>query len=134
MPHDEGRTFKHAGWCPHSAAQAWPADCPEGAVELSAAWPLRRFKLPHKKQLLGLPAGQCLKVKAATFGKAGIEQAFNPVSIETPGEVVFLVKVRHSALPHPLLPQGPHRRSTPDDATQKGRTCQQRITLANTCA
>ena len=44
---------------------------------LSAAWRLRRFKLPHKKQLLGLPAGQCLKVKAATFGqgrhRAGIQ-------------------------------------------------------------
>ena len=73
---------------------------------LSAAWRLRRFKLPHKKQLLGLPAGQCLKVKAATFGKAGIEQAFNPVSIETPGEVVLLVKVR--PLKRALTPKGFH--------------------------
>ena len=77
-----------------AGVHTWPANCPEGAVSLKVAWRLRRFKLPHKKQLLGLPAGQCLKVKAATFGKAGIEQAFNPVSIETPGEVVLLVKVR----------------------------------------
>ena len=84
----------------------WPADCPRVSTKLSAARQLCRFKLPHKKQLLGLPAGQCLKVKAATFGKAGIEQAFNPVSTETPGEVVLLVKVR--PLSRALAPKGSH--------------------------
>ena len=87
---------------------ASPHDLPivlKELVNLSTAWRRRRFKLPHKKQLLGLPAGQCLKVKAATFGKAGIEQAFNPVSTdETPGEVVLLVKVGNSALPAPKPP------------------------------
>ena len=51
---------------------------------------LCRFSLPHKQQLLGLPAGMCIKVKAGQ-----LEQAFNPISTdETPGEVVILVKVR----------------------------------------
>ena len=89
-----------------AGAHTWPADCPGVLTRLSAARQLRRFKLPHKKQLLGLPAGQCLKVKAATFGKAGIEQAFNPVSTETPGEVVLLVKVR--PLSQALPPKGSH--------------------------
>ena len=49
-----------------------------------------RFSLQHKLQLLGLPAGMCVKVKVGE-----LEQAFNPVSTdETPGEVVLLVKVR----------------------------------------
>ena len=51
---------------------------------------LCRFSLQHKQQLLGLPAGMCIKVKTGQ-----LEQAFNPISTdETPGEVVILVKVR----------------------------------------
>ena len=51
---------------------------------------LYRFTLQHKQQLLGLPAGMCIKVKVGQQ-----EQAFNPISTdETPGEVVLLVKVR----------------------------------------
>ena len=51
---------------------------------------LCRFSLQHKQQLLGLPAGMCIKVKVGQQ-----EQAFNPISTdETPGEVVILVKVR----------------------------------------
>ena len=53
-----------------------------------------RFALPHKQQLLGLPAGQCIKVKATTAKGAELVQAFNPISTDdTPGEVVLLVKV-----------------------------------------
>ena len=91
-------------------------------MKLSVAWRLHRFKLPHKKQLLGLPAGQCLKVKATNWGKAGIEQAFNPVSVETPGEVVLLVKVRHSSVALLLTPSYPKWRpwtSWPVNATRK---------------
>ncbi len=52
---------------------------------------LCRFSLQHKQQLLGLPAGMCIKVKVGQQ-----EQAYNPISTdETPGEVVILVKVRH---------------------------------------
>ncbi len=51
---------------------------------------LCRFSLQHKQQLLGLPAGMCIKVKVGQQ-----EQAYNPISTdETPGEVVILVKVR----------------------------------------
>ena len=51
---------------------------------------LCRFSLQHKQQLLGLPAGMCIKVKVGQQ-----EQAYNPISTdETPGEVVLLVKVR----------------------------------------
>lgn len=60
------------------------------------------FALPHKLQLLGLPAGQCIKVKVANTKGIELEQAFNPVSTdETPGEVVLLVKVRRR---QPLQP------------------------------
>lgn len=53
------------------------------------------FALPHKQQLLGLPAGQCIRVKAVNAKGAVLEQAFNPISTDdTPGEVVLLVKVR----------------------------------------
>ncbi|KAK9905928.1 hypothetical protein WJX75_009119 [Coccomyxa subellipsoidea] len=51
------------------------------------------FALLHKQQLLGLPAGQCIKVKATTAKGAELVQAFNPISTDdTPGEVVLLVK------------------------------------------
>lgn len=52
------------------------------------------FSLPHNKQLLGLPAGMCIKVKVGE-----LEQAYNPISTdETPGEVILLVKVSCSDL------------------------------------
>lgn len=54
-----------------------------------------RFALPHKLQLLGLPAGMCVKLKVSLNGKKDIEQAFNPISTDdTPGEMTILVKVR----------------------------------------
>ena len=54
-----------------------------------------RFALPHKLQLLGLPAGMCVKLKVSLSGKKDIEQAFNPISTDdTPGEMTILVKVR----------------------------------------
>lgn len=60
-----------------------------------------RFALSHKQQLLGLPAGQCIKVKVANAKGIEMEQAFNPISTDdTPGEVVLLVKV---TLPASLL-------------------------------
>ena len=56
---------------------------------------VRRFALPHKLQLLGLPAGMCVKLKVSLNGKTDIEQAFNPISTDdTPGEMTILVKVR----------------------------------------
>lgn len=63
---------------------------------------LCRFALPHKQQLLGLPAGQCIRVKATTTKGVELEQAFNPISTDdTPGEVVLLVKV--TSCPQSLL-------------------------------
>ncbi|CAK0787811.1 hypothetical protein CVIRNUC_011033 [Coccomyxa viridis] len=51
------------------------------------------FALPHKLQLLGLPAGMCVKLKVSLNGKKDIEQAFNPISTDdTPGEMTILVK------------------------------------------
>lgn len=61
---------------------------------------LRSFSLPHNKQLLGLPAGMCIKVKVGE-----LEQAYNPISTdETPGEVILLVKVSCSDLVRTLEP------------------------------
>ena len=63
-------------------------------------WVLCSFSLPHNKQLLGLPAGMCIKVKVGE-----LEQAYNPISTdETPGEVILLVKVSCSDLVRTLEP------------------------------
>jgi hypothetical protein len=70
----------------------------------------RRFALPHKQQLLGVPAGQHIKVRVASKGcdiqqafctKANtLEQAFSPISTDdTPGEVALLVKVSYLTIP-----------------------------------
>ena len=53
-----------------------------------------RFALPHKQQLLGVPAGQHVKVRVTSRSGEALEQAFNPISTDdTPGEVTLLVKV-----------------------------------------
>ena len=69
---------------------------------------VRRFALPHKLQLLGLPAGMCVKLKVSLNGKKDIEQAFNPISTDdTPGEMTVLVKVRAAACIPVLLSHHP---------------------------
>ncbi len=55
----------------------------------------RSFRLPHKQQLLGLPAGQYVMVRVPKRGGGAWERPYNPTSTDAqPGVVEFLVKVR----------------------------------------
>ncbi len=55
----------------------------------------RSFRLPHKQQLLGLPAGQHVMVRVPKRGGGAWERPYNPTSTDAqPGVVEFLVKVR----------------------------------------
>ena len=59
-----------------------------------------RFALPHKQQLLGLPAGQHVMVRVPKRGGGFLERLYNPTSTDAqPGIVEFLVKVRLLASP-----------------------------------
>ena len=59
-----------------------------------------RFALPHKQQLLGLPAGQHVMVRVPKRGGGFLERPYNPTSTDAqPGIVEFLVKVRLLASP-----------------------------------
>ena len=66
----------------------------DDAAFLTAPVHACRFALPHKQQLLGVPAGQHIKVRVTGHSGQALEQAFNPISTDdTPGEVTLLVKV-----------------------------------------
>lgn len=69
---------------------------------------VHRFALPHKLQLLGVPAGQHIKVRVAGASGSALEQAFTPISTDdNPGEVMLLVKVTPLfclPAPHAIIP------------------------------
>ena len=70
--------------------------------ECVAATVALRFALPHKQQLLGLPAGQHVMVRVPKRGGGFLERPYNPTSTDAqPGIVEFLVKVRSLARPQP---------------------------------
>ena len=65
-----------------------------GALRNVALFKLR-FALPHKQQLLGLPAGQHVMVRVPKRGGGFWERPYNPINTDAqPGTVEFLVKVR----------------------------------------
>jgi Oxidoreductase FAD-binding domain len=64
-----------------------------------------RFVLPHRQQLLGLPVGQHISLKADTEGPM-LLRPYTPVTpVQQPGFVDFVIKV--SALPTCCLVRHP---------------------------